>query len=236
MLAITLHFKSEINMVNFKYLIRTIRLLTFVILICLIILMVFNTRHISSFVNNFVSLQTINIEHISEVDRLTVSGILKEYLIQNDKVDSILLYKFVPDEHTKLYKGQIILGSEKRINNSVISLIGGNFVPKMSEYNKMYQEILLNKVSFGTTETLQLQCDEYFDYENKYICASYQLSYASVNSYIAIPIYSKNNYQVVGYVIVFMKNYKHEIDIAHIVNKSKPFVKKLLPVLENGAQ
>lgn len=135
-------------------------------------------------------------------------------------VNAVVLYKFIPDDETRLFKGELGVALQDRTGTK--TTLSDLYSIKRS--NKAYQEILLNKVHYENIFGSKMECTMFYNKELEYSCQDVrEISYSNY-TIITIPVLSRNGYQVNGYIMLTIGKRYDQYEVQKLVNKLKPYV------------
>ena len=132
----------------------------------------------------------------------------------NDTIDTIVLFKFLPDEKTHYFKGHVGLTmvdryGAARLNTHVVSLI---------DDNTFMQQILLNKVHYENIDARVNQCLNFYKVGTQYFCDEFKNVGQHYKTFITVPINDVDGYTVVGYIMIVMNGRYENTEIERVVN------------------
>lgn len=214
-----------------------LRILTFIVFLIIGFTVIINTQHISSVLNELISEHMLDNEsNLTTGDIYNINAELKSFLRQSPHVSTIVLYKFIPDKQTNLYKGQIAVASETRVKEEYDSVSNLHYdVPNVdSRRNKIIQDILLNKIHYDVISTFQYRCDNILEFAEMYNCSKPYIMNQDYKSLITIPIRDSSTYNVVGYVVVLLNVEYTNDDVQDLVNKIKPHLQMVQLIISNS--
>lgn len=151
-----------------------------------------------------------------ELDKVNDSFV--NILANHSDISTLVLYKFVPDEDTQMYKGQIGLAlrdrsGARRLRTDMYTL---------DRSDRAYQEIFLNKVHYETIVGSKLECSLYYDNTKDYSCEDVKHIRYTYNTIITIPILDKKKYEVAGYVMITTNRTFNQHEVENLINEIRP--------------
>lgn len=202
-----------------------LRITTFIVFLIIGFVVVINTNNISTVINSIITEHLlINESNLTNGDMLHINAELKSFLRHSSDVSTIVLYKFIPDEKTKLYKGQIAVASETNIEGNTDSVSNLHYgIPAIdSRRNKIIQDILLNKIHYDVISTFQFRCDNILEFTEIYKCPNPFIMSEEYKSLVTIPIRDPSTFSVIGYVVVLLNIEYTNDDVQDLVNTIRP--------------
>lgn len=152
----------------------------------------------------------------------------RKMMIKHPDINSIILYKFVPDKGTSIYTGQLNITSESKDGKQIPT--DDTIVPMIDGTNNI-QEILLNNVHYENISTIQLLCENKFDTTQLYSCEKYKNIGSKFKSVIFIPIVRNIDVGVVGYIMVTLSSEYDNIQVQDLVNGLRPYITIIQPLI-----
>lgn len=135
-------------------------------------------------------------------------------------INTVVLYKFIPDTETHLFKGQIEIALKDRSGNKRVM----TDLYTLDRSNNAYQEILLNKVHYENIFGSKMECVMFYQRELQYSCQDvHQISYTNY-TIITIPVLDHNGYQVNGYIMLTVNKRYDQYQVQDLVNGIQPSV------------
>lgn len=164
------------------------------------------------------------LENVYKIKNKNIDNINIEFrkmLISNKDISSIVLYKFISDDKTSMFTGQVNVTSESKDGTN---LPRSNFIAPMVDSTNNIQEILLNKVHYDNITTIQLLCDTKYDSTKFYSCEKYKDIGSTYKSVVSIPIINNLDVGVVGYVMITLGSEYDNMQVQSLVNNLKPYL------------
>ncbi len=144
-------------------------------------------------------------------------------------INTVVLYKFIPDSETHFFKGQVGVALRDRNGNEKVM----TDLYTLDRSNNAYQEILLNKVHYENIFGSKMECGMFYNKELDYSCQDVQnISYSNY-TIITIPVLDHNGYQVTGYIMLTINKRYHQYEVQGLVNSIKPYVLTISASMEN---
>lgn len=158
-----------------------------------------------------------------------ISITLERMMDKNIQITSAVVYGFIPDEKTAIYKNQKVIATQSRFD------LYGPPIGLLEDIstNRNVQNILLNKIQYDNTKTIQILCESLFDINHVYSCDKYKTIGLSNKSVVSIPVLDTNTYGVLGYVVITLDDEYSNIDIQNLVNNSKPYIQRLEKIIKH---
>lgn len=163
------------------------------------------TEHVIPYVHSYYSTNN------KEVVKINTS--FQDIIDKHNEVNTIVLYKFVPDESTNMYKGQRGITTVIRDGSTFNTNIN-----IMKTHNKTFQEIMLNKVHFVNITYAVNECVDYYKQEEYFSCKEYDYLFVHHSTVVTIPITDKTAFNVVGYVLLTLDHEYDNDQVQDIVN------------------
>lgn len=163
-------------------------------------------------------------EQIASNDKNNISYVNKEFvkiIKKKHDISTIVLYRFVPDDKTKMFKGQLGLTISDR--NGKKSMNPDLFT--MSNNNQALQEILLNKVHYENISSIKRECKEFYSVKINYDCLKFDNLHETYKTVVTIPLVDRNGYNVIGYVLFVLDKQYDNNQVQQIVNELRPHLK-----------
>ncbi|WNV47442.1 hypothetical protein ENKO_339c [Klebsiella phage fENko-Kae01] len=144
-----------------------------------------------------------------------VNKVFSSIISDSSTINSIVLFKFIPDETSKMYKGHTGITLVDRngsadLNSHIFSLI---------DDNNLMQEIMLNKVHYENINADINQCINFYKIGSQYFCDEYKNVGQRYRTLITVPVINDDGYSVVGYVMIVLNGRYDNVEIQDIVNK-----------------
>lgn len=156
-------------------------------------------------------------------------SILRSILSKNEDISNIVIYKFIPDENTSIYKGQIGVASESKYDDFPVL---STEVESLNE-NTNVQDILLNKIRYDSVRTIKVLCDNQFDPRHVYSCEKFKQIDLRHKSIVSIPIMDSSNYGVLGYVMITLDSEYGHAEVQELVNDTKPYLSRMERIIKH---
>lgn len=142
-------------------------------------------------------------------------------LHENEDVVDVVLFKFIKEEDdTTMYKGQVGVTVLNRGGKNVID----NSIYILSDNNKAFQEILLNKVHYENVTSVRAECNEFFNARDKFSCSASHNVNIAYKTVVTIPISDKDGYSVIGYILLTIDREYDNTQIQKVVSSIKPHI------------
>lgn len=211
---------------------KLIRFFTFVGCAIVGVFLLLNTDKIEQMVAKtvlpFVHEQIVN--NSLEVNKINAS--FQTILDTQSDVRTVVLYRFVPDEKTDMYKGQVGVTIKDRYNRR------RSMEPELYTLNSSkfaFQEIMLNKVHFENVSSSKNECFKFYAHEedSKYVCGDVTEIRSQKITIITIPVVDKAGYKVIGYILVTVDRNYNELHVEDLVNAIKPYISDIPNALKN---
>lgn len=143
-----------------------------------------------------------------------VKNIFSTIIKDSTTINSIVLFKFIPDETTKMIKGHTKVTLVDRngaadLNSHIFSLI---------DENKLMQEIMLNKIHYENINANINQCINFYKVDSNYFCDEFKNIGQRYKTLIIIPVVHDDGYTVIGYVMIVLNGKYDNIEIQDIIN------------------
>lgn len=154
---------------------------------------------------------------------------LDRMMAENEQINSIVAYQFIADEVTSIYKDQMVIASKSRVGTS-------HFVIGYKEpvtLNGNVQNILLNKIQYDNTKTINVLCENLFDVNHVYSCEKFKMIDTKHKSVVSIPILDNESFGVLGYVVITLDGEYNHSHVEALVNKTKMFILRMERIIKH---
>lgn len=140
---------------------------------------------------------------------------------QNEIVD-VVLFKFIrtQDEQQTMYRGQIGITALNRQGKADVK--DAKYI--VGDQNRIFQEILLNKVHYENITAIRSECDEFYSASDSFTCGKPRQVNIAYKTIVTIPISDKDGYSVIGYILLTLNREYDNNQIAQVVSDIKPYV------------
>lgn len=160
-------------------------------------------------------------EQIASTDKnniLYVNKVFSNIIKDKPDVSTIVLYKFVPDDSSSMFKGQLGLTIKDRDGKTSMN----PDLYTMSNNKQALQEILLNKVHYENISSSKKECREFYNSKLNYDCLKFDNLHETYKTVVTIPLVDSNGYKVIGYVLFVLDKQYDNIQVQKIVNDIRP--------------
>lgn len=171
-------------------------------------------------------------EHIMsgsyEVNKINASFV--KILNSQKDVRTVVLYRFIPDDNTNMYKGQVGVAIQDRDGNR------RSMEPELytlSSSKSAYQEIMLNKVHFENIFSLRSECPQFYNRDELFDCSNVKQTRHQHQTVVTIPVVDHAGYKVIGYIMLTVDKKYTETEIKAMVNNIKPYIKDIPDSIKN---
>lgn len=154
---------------------------------------------------------------------------LNRMMVENEHINSIVAYQFIADKETSIYKDQMVIASKSK--NGVSPYIAG--FKESVALNVNVQNILLNKIQYDNTKTINVLCENLFDINHVYSCEKFKMIDTKHKSVVSIPILDNDTFGVLGYVVITLDGEYNHSDVETLVNNTKMFIQRMERIIKH---
>lgn len=153
---------------------------------------------------------------------ININSKFTSILSEQAEIVDVVLFRFVREgtNEENMYKGQIGITALNRNGNNKVE----DQLFKISSHNKIFQEILLNKVHYENITSIKSECEEFYNSRESFTCKrspNVDIAYKTV---VTIPISDKDGYSVIGYILLTLNREYDNSQIAQVVSSIQPHI------------